>query len=267
MKVHDFAKRLGLPASKVRYYDHSGLIRGKRQKGNNYRDLSQEDALSIYHVNMLRSFDMGVQEALEAQQQELSVINGWVEGHAGELERLVTWQEMRLQRLREMQAYFSMIQDQKERLGQNALDDSYNVWNFGKVGPLSPAEYRAIALLAQNMPFSYIAIRVSRESLLSPGNELDVSIGLGILEQNRSKLGLELPPEISRSPGGPKVNLLMELHDPFSMTKMDIAPLLEEMRRRKLVPQADLVGRIFISYMKGSSFVHGVALGFFAEDG
>lgn len=60
MKVHDFAKCLGLPDSKVRYYDRSGLIQGGRQKENNYRDLAQADALSIYHANMLRSFGMGV---------------------------------------------------------------------------------------------------------------------------------------------------------------------------------------------------------------
>lgn len=266
MKVHDFAKRLGLPGSKVRYYDRSGLIQGGRQKENNYRDLAREDALNIYHANMLRSFGMGVQDALAAQGQELTVIDGWVGGYARELERQVAWEEMRLTRLREMQAYFSMVQTRPGQLGENYVDHSFNIWNFGKVGPLSPSEYRAIELLAQNMPFSYIAIRVSRESLLSPGDELDVSIGLGILEKNRAKLGLELPPDIPRYSGGTKVNFLVELPDPFAMTKRDIAPLLEEMDRRKLVPQEDLVGRIFISYMKDGSFVHGVALGFIAEE-
>lgn len=262
MKVHDFARRLGLPDSKVRYYDRSGLIRGGRQKENNYRDLMEQDALNIYHANMLRSFDMGVQEALDARNQDLTVIDGWVESHARELERQIAWEEMRLQRLREMQFYFSVVQTRRDQLGQNYVDDSFNVWNFGKVDPLSPAEQTAIELLARNMPFSYIAIRVSLDSLLSPGDDLDVSIGLGILEKNRAKLGLELPSGIPMSPGGTKVNLLVELPDPFAMTKKDIAPLLEEMAHRELTPHEDLIGRIFISYMKDGSFVHGVALGF-----
>lgn len=263
MKVHDFAQRLGLPDSKVRYYDRSGLIQGGRQKGNNYRDFSDQSALNIYHVQMLRSFDMGVREILDTQHQELTDIDGWVGGHVKDLERLVAWQEMRLQRLREMQVYFSVVQTRKAKLARNYVDESFNVWNFGKAGPLSPTEQTAIDLLAQSMPFSYIAIRVSRESLLSPGDELDVSIGLGILEQNRTRMGLELPPDLPRSPGGTKVNLVLELADPFAMTKRDIAPLLEEMDRRGLVPQEDLVGRIFISYMKNDALVHGVGLGFF----
>lgn len=267
MKVHDFAKRLGLPDSKVRYYDRSGLIQGGRQKENNYRDLSAADALNIYHANMLRSFGMGVQDALSAQGQELTVIDGWVGGYAKELERQVAWEEMRLTRLREMQAYFSMVQSRgKGQLSQNYLDDNFNVWNFGKTGPLSPAEYEAIELLVRSIPFSYIAIKVSKESLLSPGDDLDVSIGLGILEANRAKLGLKLPPDLPRYSGGAKVNLLVELPDPFAMTKKDIAPLLEEMDRRKLVLQEDLVGRIFISYIKDGSFVHGVVLGFLTEN-
>lgn len=266
MKVQDFATRLGLPASKVRYYDRSGLIRGGRQKGNNYRDLTPEDALNIYHANMLRSFGMGIQDVLDAKGQELPVIDGQVESYARELERQLAWEEMRLQRLREMQRYFSEIQTRREPLSRNPLGDSYNIWNFGEHTSPSPAEQRAIALLAQNMPFSFITIRVSRESLLSPGDGLDISIGLGILEKNRAKLGLELPPEIPLDPGGTKVNLMMEVADPFSITKKDMAPLLEEMARRNLTPQTDLVGRIFISYMKGGSFVHGIALGFFEEE-
>lgn len=265
MKVHDFAKLLGLPDSKVRYYDRSGLIQGGRKQENNYRDFSCQDALNIYHANMLRSFGMGVQEALDAKDQTLTVIDGWVEDHAGELERQIAWEEMRLLRLREMQAYFSMIQNRRDKLGHSERDASYNIYNFGKTGSLSPAEREAIRLLAQNMPFSYIGIRISRESLSSPGDGLDVSIGLGILDRNRKKIGLVLP-ESARTPGSRLVDLLLEIHDPFAMTKRDIAPLLEEIERRKLVLQRDLIGRIYISYMKNGKFVHGVSLGLPVEN-
>ena len=261
MKVHDFAKRLGLPDSKVRYYDRSGLIQGGRQKANNYRNFTDQDALNIYHAKMLRSFDMSVQEALDARDQDLSIIDGWVGDHLRELERQIAWEKMRLLRLREMQAYFLMIQTRRDKLGHSERDASFNVYNFGNTGPLTPAEQEAIQLLAQNMPFSYIGIRISRESLLSPGDELDVSIGLGILDRNRSKIGLVLPPEIVPRPGSPLVDLLLEIHDPFAMTKRDIAPLLEEIARRDLEVKDDLIGRIYISYMKNGSFVHGVSLG------
>lgn len=261
MKVHEFAQRLGLSDSKVRYYDQSGLIRGGRQKENNYRDFSRQDALNIYHAQMLRSFGMGMQEALEAKDQALPVIDDWVCGHVRELEREIAQAEMRLIRLEEMRAYFSMIQNRQNKLGRSSRDASYGVYNVGSHTPLTAPEQEAIRLLAGSMPFSYIAIKISRESLLAPGENLDVSIGLGILKGNRDKLGLPLPPQIPLTPGGELVDLQVEVPDPFTMTKKDIAPLLEEIGRRKLVLTDDLIGRIYISYMKDGGFVHGVSLG------
>lgn len=265
MKVHDFAKRLGLPDSKVRYYDRSGLIRGGRQRENNYRDFTDQDALNIYHAQMLRSFGMGIQDALDAQEQELPTIDNWVNSHAEWLERQIIWEEMRLTRLKEMRAYFSMIQTRQNRLGRSDRDDSFNVYNFGRSKPLIPAERDAIQLLARCMPFSYIAIRISKESLTSPGDGLDVSIGLGILRRNQDKLGISLSPDFM-TPGGHLVDLLLEVRDPFAMTKRDIAPLLEEISRRNLVLENDLVGRIYFSYMKDGGFVHCVSLGLPVEE-
>ena len=41
MKINNFAKRLGLPTSKIRYYENIGLIKGDRQEKNNYRDFKK----------------------------------------------------------------------------------------------------------------------------------------------------------------------------------------------------------------------------------
>ena len=62
MKVNEFARQLGIVSSKVRYYDRMGLIQGERQD-NNYRNFTPQDALNIYHAQMLRSFDMSIQES------------------------------------------------------------------------------------------------------------------------------------------------------------------------------------------------------------
>lgn len=261
MKVHDFAKRLGLPDSSIRYYDRKGLIQSGRQKENNYRSFTEQDALAIYHAKMLRSFDMSVQEALAAKDQELSTIDGWVTGHIQELEQQLAWEEMRLTRLREMKAYFTMLHFRRGCLGDDEREDSFNVWNFGWDADPTDEQVRTIQLLAEYMPFSYIAIRVSRESLLRPGEDLDISTGLGILRRNLDRVGLTLPASIPATRGSRLLDILLEVSDPFAITKKDLSPLLEELSRRDIPLTQDLVGRIFISYMKGDTFVHGVSLG------
>ena len=102
MKVNEFARQLGIVSSKVRYYDRMGLIQGERQD-NNYRNFTAQDALKIYHAQMLRSFDMSIQESLNAENEELEEIDRWVGTHELELEKQIHQQEIKLQRLKEMQ--------------------------------------------------------------------------------------------------------------------------------------------------------------------
>ena len=260
MKVNDFSKRLGIGSSKVRYYDRIGLIKGGRCEANNYRDFTDLDALNIYHAQMLRSFDMSVQESLAAKQKGLTQISGWVEEHALELEELIRQEEMRLFRLREMQDYFTMIQESKSLLTEHLLDDNYNVFNFGSCAKPDAVTLKAIEQLAEAMPFSYIAIKVSKASLFDDQQPLAVSIGLGILERNRKKLGLELPPQIEKTRSRKILQILILSADPFHLQRHELAPLLEEVKRRGIAVSDDIVGRIYISYQENGTFIHGIGL-------
>lgn len=260
MKVNDFAKRLGIGSSKVRYYDRIGLIQGDRCEDNNYRDFSDLDALNIYHAQMLRSFDMSVQESLAAKNKGLNQISCWVEDHIGDLEEEIRQQEMRLFRLREMQEYFRMIQDSKSLLNEHDLDENYNVWNFGKHIEFNDETLRAIKMLSDAMPFSYIAIKISKESIVSSQKNLDVSIGLGMLERNRKKLDLIFPDQIKKAEKHHILQILVLSHDPFNLKKEDLKPLLEEAKKRHIEIIEDIVGRIYISYIENGTFVHVIGL-------
>lgn len=260
MKVNDFSKRLGICSSKVRYYDRIGLIKGNRCEENNYRDFTDLDALNIYHAQMLRSFDMSVQESLAAKQKGLAEISQWVEEHVSELELLIRQEEMRLYRLREMQDYFLLIEKSKSVLTEHNLDDNYNVFNFGSCAKCDATTSKAIEILADVMPFSYIAIKVSKESLFDAEKPLAVSIGLGILERNRKKLNLTLPKEIERTKGCKILQILILCADPFHLNRSYLAPLFEEVERRQLTITDDLVGRIYMSYQEGDTFLHGIGL-------
>lgn len=260
MQVNNFAKLLGLPASKVRYYDQQGLIRGSRGE-NNYRHFSPQDALDIYHAQMLRSFDMSIQESLEAKASPLPMIDGWVAGHIADMEEAIRLQEMKLHRLREMKAYFQKVSSPLQLLPPMDRDKSYNVWNLGCAAPLSPAGLEVIRQLAAAMPFSYIAVRVSRESILRGGEDLEVSAGLGILERNRAKLGISIPPEIPPLDARPVLEYLIGTPNPFALKRRDLQPLLDEMEKQNISLKMDLIGRFYISYMKDGQFVHGLCLG------
>ena len=259
MKVNEFARQLGIVSSKVRYYDRMGLIQGERQD-NNYRNFTAQDALKIYHAQMLRSFDMSIQESLNAENEELEEIDRWVGTHELELEQQIHQQEIKLQRLKEMQEYFKMVTQYRNGFSLYYRDNSYNVWNFGASAKMTPALLEAIELLAENMPFSYVSIKIGIESLIQDRKPLDVCIGLGILERNKNKLGLDLPAEMAVLPGGETVQYMLEAADPFQLTRQDLLPLITECERRGKPIQEDIVGRIYISYMRAGRFVHGIGV-------
>lgn len=259
MKVNEFARQLGMVSSKVRYYDRMGLIQGERQN-NNYRNFTPQDALNIYHAQMLRSFDMSIQESLSAKNEELEAIDQWVGAHVTELEEQIRWQEIKLLRLKEMRAYFQMMKDGRERIAQFSRDNSYNVWNFGTGAVRTPGVQKAVEILSENMPFSYIAIKIGLQSVIEDRRPLDVSIGLGILERNKKKLDLKLPAEVERKEGGEILQYMLEISDPFQLTRSDLKPLLAECRQRNIELKEDLIGRIYLSYMKNGMFVHGIGV-------
>ena len=45
MIASEFAQRLGVPVSKIRYYDRLGLGQTERSEENNYRNFEPDDAL------------------------------------------------------------------------------------------------------------------------------------------------------------------------------------------------------------------------------
>lgn len=119
---------------------------------------------------------------------------------------------------------------------------------------------KAVEILSENMPFSYIAIKIGVQSVIEERRPLDVSIGLGILERNKKKLNLKLPAEVERKEGGEILQYMLEVSDPFQLTCQDLKPLLDECRRRGKPICTDIIGRIYLSYMRNGVFVHGIGL-------
>ena len=197
---------------------------------------------------------------MQHKRKELTQIDKWVDCHAQELDEIIRLETAKLHRLKEMQAYFSMMQRTVSNFIEYEVDDSYNIFNFGK-GTMPPKdELETVALLASNMPFSYVAIKVAKESIERIQEPLAVSIGLGILRRNQEKLKLAIPKSIPIQTGGKVLHILLEKDDPFQLQHSDLQPLLDEIYRRQGSLKGDLIGRLYISYMKDGTFVHGIGL-------
>ena len=263
MKVNEFSRRLGIPSTKVRYYDRIGLISGARDTDNNYREFNEMDALHIYNAQMLRSFDMSIQESADAEQNYgLNDLSSWLNGRIPALDQEIRYEEMRLLRLREMNDYICSINPTSPVVEMLIMVDSYNVWTFGThIKSLDDTEEQASRMLAEKMPFSYAAVRISKESLLA-GGKLDVDLGIGILASNLKKLDMVLPgQERFLNEGHPMMTQSVQIEDLSNMTASDLDPLLNAVHLKNLEISSDVIGRVYISYRKDGRLMQGIILG------
>ena len=207
MKVHEFSARLGIPASKIRYYDRYGVISGRRLEGNNYREYDTKDALDIYNALMFRSFDMSVSQAVGINGEcRLKDVNDWLSRHIVEVERQIA------------------------------------------------------RTLAEHLPFSYVALKIPEDSLF--GDQVyQVQAGLGILEENRVRCGLDLTEAAFEIAGAERLTIWLEKEDPFHLTRAELEPIFKEAALQGVELFGDAVGRMYLGYTMNGRRVHCFALG------
>ena len=258
MTVKEFSEKIGIPSTKIRFYDRSKLIEGSREQKNNYRTFCELDALSIFNAQMLRSFDFSLQEVHQAKEEKIEQINSRVRRRIEDLENSIRMQEIKLIRLKEMRSYFSEIENSMTRVIYWNLPESYNIFTINCNS--TENERQAVKMLAEVMPFSYICIKICRESILKQENPLKVSLGLGILKKNKEITGLNFSASIKADEQKERVGIRFECQNPFALTVSDLEPLLAELASKKIEIKDDLLGRIFISYKKNGKVVHGLSV-------
>ncbi len=70
MTIHELEKRTGLPRASIRFYEKEGLIAPKRL-ANGYRDYSEEDALAVEKIALLRRLDLPLEDIRRVQSGEV----------------------------------------------------------------------------------------------------------------------------------------------------------------------------------------------------
>lgn len=261
MRVHEFAACLGVPASKIRYYDRNGVISGKRQENNNYREYDIKDAFDIYNALMFRSFDMSVSQAAEINSDcRLGDINDWLTKHIAEVEQQIALEQMRLVRLQQMKAYFMGLKEGQTQVEKFKLQKNYQVWTLGTGEKPDAQTAQTVRILAEHLPYSYVALRIPEKSLFED-ECYKVQAGLGILEENRVRCGISLNGAAFETAGSERFGILLEKENPFLLTRSDLEPIFEEARRQGAELLGDAVGRMYLGYTREGRKVHCFGLG------
>jgi DNA-binding transcriptional MerR regulator len=256
--IGEFAQLLGLSADTIRYYEKLGLCSAERDPANNYRRYSERDALAFMNLKACRSLEMGIDEMFDAT-RELSVAEQslWLVGMMAAAEAEIARLQRRVERIEELRRFYSITANRPARLGEIERTKTFCLYTLGAGAKDSTGALRLAKAWMDNLPFTFVATGITRESFLAGSGDLGLRLGVGVIERYREKLGLPLGPAVEEFPAGRGVFLRLETRDYFSIGRKELSPLLSYIEERRLKVIGDVTGRLFASeYREGSLVYH-----------
>ena len=260
MKVNELAKISGISASKIRYYDRVGIISGKRNKENNYREYGVHDVLTIYDALMYRGFDMSMEELLHTNNSDIDSMNQWLDDKIDALESQIKWDTIRLNRFKEMKAYYGQIEVKSDNPLKSYLDGHYCIYNLGyAVDETIDTEF--LADLVELLPFSYIGIKLDYRSLVNKEEIVKSSLGVGMLKRNVELLKIDANKFNHYVEEGVCLSNFIKVADPFSIKYSEVKPMIDWLDANGYGLNGDFYGRIYFVNQTKEDKYYVLALG------
>ena len=117
--ISDLAKKTGLSADTIRFYEKKGLIRAEFRADNQYRYFSESALKRLKMIKKCRSLDMSLKEIEQLIELELSphadcsVVNNMIDHHINTIS----------QKLEELKAFKQQLIELRERCNQPTTID------------------------------------------------------------------------------------------------------------------------------------------------
>jgi len=258
--IGEFAKLLGVNADTIRYYEKLGLCSSSRDPGNNYRSYDDSDALDFLNLKMCRSLDMGIGEIRDARGGEsVGEQLAWLERKQGETDAEIGRLLRQRARIEELKKFYAFADGEEDRVDEVDMCASYSLYTFGNRAHRSPEALRLAQAWMDKLPFTFVTVGITRESLLSEEEGLDLSLGVGVLDRYQEELGLPLTPDVEPFPAGHGVYQHLSVHDFFSIGKKDLAPLYEYIERKGLRMTSGATGRTLASERLDGEIKHHIS--------
>lgn len=260
MRLNEFSKRIGVPLTKLRYYARYGVIQPERSI-NNYRELTDCDAIEVYNALILRNFDISVEEISKIHQSkcEIDLFNE-VDVQVKDLQERINHLQLHLDRLKELEEFLANFEDSNKSAFVYRRTPEYVLWSFSDDFQLNAENQKKIQELTACSPFSYIAIRV-REQDLKTKTVFKPELGVAILKKNIEKCNLEVPKDVVYTSDTNLITYCFVKENMFEITREDLKPIFDKAKEMNVELYGDLTGRFYISSMKNGKRFYCFALG------
>lgn len=231
----EFCRRAGITPETLRHYLDLGLIKPAKVEANGYRIFDMENLLNVWSCRLGLALGSSLKQLPRLWDE--SAQEGFLrflDQRKANLETQIQELNRQRQMVEEIHRYVAAEQEGGQRISEEPVYQGWSVFSSGNDCPAAQ-----VAAFVAALPFSHVQINypvpAAGQSLAKP------EIGLGIFEDRWDKLGLADKTGLQPMQAGTALCWTLFTSRPLELTRDDVAPLLEEMRRRQCTAHSPMM--------------------------
>ncbi len=247
--ISKIARIVGLSSETIRLYEKKGILRMKKNLKNDYRTYGPLDIGTILRCRSYAQYGFSLSEAADLINEcSLDATHKRLVKQELYLQRKIEKTQRILLRLQELNGLIASIKESPEQAGVCHLTVHPGIFriDYHHSGVLieSAASLDVFPKWSNMAPLSFVSIRVPLNNLITQTQ--DYYVGLGILEQDASFLGVHAEGPVSFIPSGLAVCCILTVPGEDEIEISAFSPLLEYAKRHELSPAGDAFSRMIM---------------------
>ena len=232
----EFCKITGLKPDTLRYYVDQGLVSPQINPGNHYKEYSELDVLDMYYIRSRRAMNVPIVKINQVithlpVEEQLS----WLKEHEQNLLEQQRMIDIQLRRCRKMQKDIRNLAHLLGHIIDQSGQEGPDLLQINLIGAHAedPRRFKLAESWREVYPNLLNIIHVPLSELLDDSCErYSVSFGVAIPEQI-----LEHAPHLCeapayRYPSQDCIGTMIQIHQPFELTRKDLRPLFDYAREK-----------------------------------
>lgn len=244
-KIGEVAELLGITPSAIRKYEEKGILKSKRQTGNDYRQYDVHDIAKLIRARMYKNMGFSIMETAEIlNETRLNDYAGVIERKKKEIAEEILYRQKMLSLMDDWKKEIAEIGETPHIEYSPAVYFIRYFYDYRLISDAKQIKSARQALV--NVPISYPGFMVS-EGVVRSGDDLVLTVGVQIKEEDVQGLGITdlscarfYPSRMCMS-----CTIKSAKEQPVSLEQMQ--ELLGHMKAHGFRPTGDVLGKFILS--------------------
>lgn len=244
-KIGEVAELLGITPSAIRKYEEKGILKSKRQEGNEYRQYDVHDIAKLIRARMYKNMGFSISETAEIlNETRIDEYADVIEKKKKEIAEEILYRQKILALMDDWKGEIAEIGTAPHIEYSPAVYFVRYFYNYRLIS--DPAQIKSARKALVNVPISYPGFMVT-EGVVRRKEELVLTVGVQVKEQDIHTLGIT---DLSNAKYYPSrmcmsCTIRSAKEQPVSVEQMN--EILAYMEKQGFKPTGDVLGKFILS--------------------